>query len=113
MTHRRVEDERVVLPQQLGGFVRVHERLRRALLVEHLGAVFVAAAVALLFGSRQDVERLLGSVVVGEESPRVEQPRVDLGRRQVPDAHDVNLGRGTARRHRLGALHLLEQLLHE
>ena len=90
----------------------MHERLRRALLVEHLGAVFVAAAVALLFGSRQDVDRLLGSVVVGEESPRVEQPRVDLGWRQVPDAHDVNLRGSPSRRHRFGALHLLEQLLH-
>mmetsp|Transcript_13174 Transcript_13174/g.51520 ORF Transcript_13174/g.51520 Transcript_13174/m.51520 type:complete len:538 (+) Transcript_13174:4965-6578(+) len=109
---RRVEDERVVLPQQLGGLVRVHERLRRALLVEHLGAVFVAAAVALLFRAREHVDRLFGSVVVSEESSGVEQPRVDLGGRQVSDAHDVNLSRRSSRRHRLGALHLLEQLLH-
>ena len=102
----------MVLSEQLGGLVAVHERLRGALLVQHLRAILVAAAVTRLLRAREHVDGLLGPLVVREERPVIEQSWIDLGGCEVTDAHDVNLSRRAARRHWLGTLNLLEQLLH-
>lgn len=102
----------MVLPEQLRGLIAQHEGLRGALLVQRGDAVLVAAPVPRAFGVRQHVHGLLGPLVLGEEVPRVQQPGIHLPWRQEALAHHVDLRGRASRRHRLGGLHLLEQLLH-
>ena len=102
----------MVLPEQLRGLIAQHEGLRGALLVQRGDAVLVAAPVPRAFGVRQHVHGLLGPLVLGEEVPRVQQPGIHLPWRQEALAHHVDLRGRASRRHRLGGLHFLEQLLH-